>query len=316
MALQLVVRSIQGRPLDEEFSYHFDQPRILLGRGNGADVRIADLAISESHATLTLSGQGWTLLDQGSTNGTFLNGKRLVVNRGSRVSSGDRIELGRYELELQLGAPGEPTTRERTAEMARRLFREAAGRERLGDARLVLLDGPRVGQSLELERPPLRLVLGRGEHCQLQIDDPDVSREHAELLRDLDGVSIRDLSSKNGIFLGDERIEQRRLHDGDEIRLGSTRLLFEQPADEPIEALTGQRDTLLERQSSAPPAPAAANATDSNEQPAEATASPNPAGRTTAPQRGSSLDADLIIYALSALIIAVSVAGLLFLMSE
>jgi pSer/pThr/pTyr-binding forkhead associated (FHA) protein len=74
----------------------------------------------------------------------------------------------------------------------------------------------------DLEVPLGQFVIGRTSDCQLSLDDPLVSRRHAVLTVELDGVFIDDLESRNGVFLNGQRVEQRaRVADGDAIRIGS-----------------------------------------------------------------------------------------------
>lgn len=68
--------------------------------------------------------------------------------------------------------------------------------------------------------------IGRGSDADLRIDDPGISRAHAELTRSGGDVTITDLGSTNGVVVNGERVEQARLRDGDRVRLGSTELVF------------------------------------------------------------------------------------------
>ncbi|HXG92689.1 MAG TPA: HD domain-containing phosphohydrolase [Blastocatellia bacterium] len=65
--------------------------------------------------------------------------------------------------------------------------------------------------------------IGRNEDNDLSLNNPYVSRHHAEIIADDSGYQIRDLGSTSGTFLNGERIEQRQLNDGDQIRLGRGR---------------------------------------------------------------------------------------------
>lgn len=65
---------------------------VLLGRGDNCDIRIQDDGVSGSHASLTRQGNAFLLVDQGSTNGTWVNAERLHHPR--QVEDGDRIQLG------------------------------------------------------------------------------------------------------------------------------------------------------------------------------------------------------------------------------
>lgn len=68
------------------------QRSLLIGRSSGADVRIDEQAVSNEHARLEETDAGITLLDLGSTNGTYVNGERLV--HASLLSGGDSITMG------------------------------------------------------------------------------------------------------------------------------------------------------------------------------------------------------------------------------
>ena len=72
-----------------------------------------------------------------------------------------------------------------------------------------------------------RLVIGRSRDCDVTVEDPNVSRRHAEL-RNQDGHwVVADLGSTNGVKVNGHRVEQARLEPGDEIVLGLARLRFE-----------------------------------------------------------------------------------------
>ena len=79
-----------------------------------------------------------------------------------------------------------------------------------------------------LRHPVTRI--GRGTDCDLRIDDPGVSRHHAELRRSGGDVTLVDLASTNGISVDGERVDSARLRDGAVVMLGSTRLTFRQPS--------------------------------------------------------------------------------------
>jgi len=68
-----------------------------------------------------------------------------------------------------------------------------------------------------------KLLVGRGQNVQLWVNDKNISREHSALLYENNGIYITDLGSRNGTYVNDERIEEKRkLNEGDEIRLAST----------------------------------------------------------------------------------------------
>lgn len=304
MGARLVIRTASGRALDEVVAYPFDQSRLVIGRGASADVRIPHLTVSAAHATLAVEGDGYSIVDQGSTNGTRVNGELLVRGRRKPLRDGDRLEIGAYTLSFHTGElVTQPITAERTAELARRLFRESQGTRPIASPRLIVLDGPTVGARLDIPPAPARLLVGQAEHCQLVLTDPAVAREHLEVVRDLDGIRVRPLEGSSGAEIEGERIVVKRLRDGDELKLGATRLLFEEPAEEPMQALANEPDRALRARASDP----------EPSEPIPAAAEPGPAEPPA--ERSPPLgDADLVIYAIAAVVVAASIAGLFVLM--
>ncbi len=72
--------------------------------------------------------------------------------------------------------------------------------------------------------------IGRGAEADLRIDDPGISREHAELRRSGGDVTIVDLGSTNGVVIDGHRVDEQRLRDGAAVRLGSTTMTFHEGA--------------------------------------------------------------------------------------
>jgi hypothetical protein len=73
-------------------------------------------------------------------------------------------------------------------------------------------------------------VLGRGEEADIVVDDPGVSRRHAEVRVTTDGphllASVRDLGSTNGTFVDAERVTSVQLVEGSAITIGRTRAVY------------------------------------------------------------------------------------------
>lgn len=87
-------------------------------------------------------------------------------------------------------------------------------------ARLYLVsEGGELGQVSKA-----RFVIGRGKHCDLVIDSPKISREHAAIVREGDAWYIEDLGSSNGTWFDRARIERRRIADGDDYFICSEKI--------------------------------------------------------------------------------------------
>jgi hypothetical protein len=78
-----------------ETTYPLVGPDVALGRGLENTIVLEDRRVSRSHARLILAHGHWTVRDEGSTNGTFVNG-RMVTQHA--LKNGDRLSLGGLEL--------------------------------------------------------------------------------------------------------------------------------------------------------------------------------------------------------------------------
>ena len=115
------------------------------------------------------------------------------------------------------GAPA-VTAPEPKGENERRALIGEAGAELESPGKyLVYRDGESVF-TVPLAREWTRI--GRSLAADVRFDDPTVSRRHALIVRQADGVRVLDDRSLNGVFVNGERVEWRTLEDGDEIVVG------------------------------------------------------------------------------------------------
>jgi hypothetical protein len=80
------------------------------------------------------------------------------------------------------------------------------------------------GKTLRVDKR--RVVLGRSRECDIQVEDPNVSRRHAELRQEGSTYWIVDLDSTNGIEVNGRRVKRAKLDPGDIFTVGSTDLTF------------------------------------------------------------------------------------------
>ena len=71
----------------------------MFGRSDGADIRVEDPFASSSHARIYGRGGDMYLEDMGSTNGTYLNGRK--VKSAERLDVGDKIRIGDSEYRYE-----------------------------------------------------------------------------------------------------------------------------------------------------------------------------------------------------------------------
>src|SRR4026207_2577925 len=92
------------------------------------------------------------------------------------------------------------------------------------EVKLKVQAGSNAGK--EIPVPMARFLIGRSEECQLRPKSDAISRNHCTILINDSDVCIRDLNSRNGTFVNDERVEgDQPLKSGDMLRVG--KLQFE-----------------------------------------------------------------------------------------
>jgi hypothetical protein len=168
-----------------------------------------------------IADDAWTALAP-----AVIGGVARAIGDTGAIGDGLVIEIGGYRVRVIASPAGAAVAPpQRTESLARELVRGLLG---AGAAPALEVErGPIVGARRELAPPESTLVIGRGGEAGWVILDEDLSRAHAELRRGWDGVTIRDLDSKNGTRVGGVRVTSAtELHDGDVIALGEVVMRF------------------------------------------------------------------------------------------
>lgn len=197
-------------------SFVLSESGTTIGRA-GSEIALPDPTVSRVHARVLKNEWGWSVRDESSTNGTFVNGERIQPGRDVELIENDVIALGRVELRLAplpSGAdettPAEvpPRLDEAAAQDATRVLsaadllggETAPGPPSTMPVRLRVLRGPRAGETIPLHRLPL--ILGRlAEDDVIGLDDPFVSARHVQLAFEEGGIVVRDLDSRHGTWV-------------------------------------------------------------------------------------------------------------------
>jgi pSer/pThr/pTyr-binding forkhead associated (FHA) protein len=337
MPLTVIVRIVVGAGPGADHRLTFDgAQRVVIGRGAGSDVRLPDASVSHRHACVEAkgaSGGDFLITDEGSTNGTFVGHVRIAPHTSRIVRSGDAVRVGRVWLELRLDQS--PVTRDvagATRDLALALVSQAMARAGKGvTAAVLVVEGADQGARLALVDEGRAYRIGRGAPCDLPLADADASREHASVVRRGNVVAIRDLGGKNGTWLGDSRApEQREVpwRPAQMVRIGRTVLALEEPVRDALARIEREPDeplALAEAAGSSAAESAAASASPGatgmeGAETAQASvihpvpARPPPRSpRSARPRlRLSATDTVVVVAALS--VLAVSIAGLVWLL--
>ena len=192
-----------------------------IGRTENNDICIPEQHVSRQHAVINYRDGIFMITDLGSANGTFVNDRQL--DGPFPLASGDEIRL--YVPVLHFSATVTPED-ELYAQEHGTLITPTNGS---GKGKLIITTGPQEGQIIPLLLQ--KVTVGRATSkasWEVALQDPAVSRPHAQLEL-LDNVwLIRDMGSANGTLVNGAAVSEkgRHLRDGDLIAFGATLVLF------------------------------------------------------------------------------------------
>lgn len=192
-----------------------------IGRGENNDICIPEQHVSRQHAVINYRDGIFMITDLGSANGTFVNDRQL--DGAYPLASGDEIRL--YVPTLNFSA----TVTEEEEAQAKEEGKIITASKHTGKGRLIITTGPQEGHTIPLLLQ--KVTVGRATSkadWEVALQDPSVSRPHAQLEMVDDVWMIRDMGSANGTLVNNAPVSEkgRHLRDGDLIAFGGTLVLF------------------------------------------------------------------------------------------
>ncbi len=249
-----VAQNEPGLRLEE---MRLSQTRVMtVGRQTGIYLLIDHGTVSRRHAEMSYANGQYILRDLGSSNGTFINDKRLEAGSVHILKQDDRILFGKVAYTFQFRSLTrqvktmlhqamtgfyDPTAANQSAPPSGQPILNADGSLLLPGASSPI---PAAVVATFKELPVLimvsqskaevfrlkagqRLKLGRDKNNDIVLADVAASRLHAEVVPGPDGIYIRDRGSSNGVMVNRTRIDNPyRLAHGDRIIIGSITIYF------------------------------------------------------------------------------------------
>jgi hypothetical protein len=214
--------------------YNLEQTRVRIGREAGVDIVIDNPGVSRLHAELRKEGDGWTVTDMGSSNGTFLNGQRISATQ--LIKAGDEIGLGKYSVlfEKALAAPAAASAPRPAAAAAvaetqgtmhikahevTQLLNEASKQRR---AHIVWESGGQKGTHHLADAPAV--LVGTDDLCDVRV--PKGPTHHLLIVRKDKGCEVRNLAMFGKMKVGGTVTKKSRLKDGDVVEMSGLKLTF------------------------------------------------------------------------------------------
>jgi ABC-type multidrug transport system ATPase subunit len=178
-----------------------DRP-LTLGRAADNDIVSALRFVSARHARIEPNGAAHRIVDVGSTNGLLFEGRRLAANAPHDLLDGDVVRIG------------DPATGSFVSLTYRNPLAARAG-------------AATAATSYRLDPNDPQITIGR-VGCDITLENPQVSRFHAQIDRMADGRHLlRDGGATNGVFVNGQRLKgQQPLRPGDIIQIGPFKLVY------------------------------------------------------------------------------------------
>lgn len=203
-----------------------DRPRLSIGRDPSNDLVLADDGVSGFHASIFFDNGRTVIVDQGSINGTFVNGQ--AIEGRQELKAWDRIRFASVEFEVVDPVQRKPTMVQAAVSAASPVETKPAP------------DGPVLGTMILtagsgcFERFEIRgkSSVGRNSDNTLHLDMPTVSSRHADIIPAGATLEVVDLGSTNGTYVNGNRITRCKLAHGDRVRFDDIEFRLELPAGE------------------------------------------------------------------------------------
>lgn len=202
--------------------------RLSIGGGTQNRIRLEHPAIAAAHLLLDADPvRGIELFVQGGAD-VHLNGRPVREKALARL--GDLILLGPIKLLVKADSD------EREAPPVSVNDGVPAGIKNLAArAMLRAVSGQYFGRVIGLKT---RTTIGRGSECDLVLDEPEMSRQHACIESTGSGIYLRDLGSSNGTFVNGVLVRDAVLKPGDQIAFDQNRFVLETVGASPIDIIT------------------------------------------------------------------------------
>lgn len=225
---------------DLKFVCPLEQTVTKIGRYADNDIVIDNAGVSGHHAVVIRDGDDFFIHDMASTNGIFLNGRKIT---GEQIHFGDEITLHKHKLkftavnlsgELATGQSETPVINQnRTMEVDVSQLQALLQQQQACIPYLQQLGGDRRGTKWMLSKA--HFDIGKGDDCDLQLGGWMTPKLIARISRQSDGYYLYPESRWRRVRLNGEPVNHRiRLQNRDRLSIVGVQLTFCQSAPPPI----------------------------------------------------------------------------------
>lgn len=185
-----------------------------IGSSADVDIKVENKGLSSTHATLVMHDKECLVKVDNEASLISVNGK--LVKGKKELREGDLLIAAQVHMKILSTAIVEEEVDDNRT------------RVRMALPKFILrgVSGAYFGKTY-----PLRgaTILGRHSECHICVNADGISRKHAQIDADVDGLTVLDLGSSNGTYVNGKKIEKAELKVGDELKLDNIRFLVQTP---------------------------------------------------------------------------------------
>jgi pSer/pThr/pTyr-binding forkhead associated (FHA) protein len=218
--------------------YPFQKDSLTIGRKEDNTISIDNLAVSGYHARIDQAGSDFILTDLQSTNGTFVNDKRIVSHK---LSHGDRIVIGKHVLVFVSREKGQEKAEEKKVDLNKTMMLDTAMQKELLAKQKTDPDAPRVSEKIgvisfigrsdlgEIELTKKLTKIGKAGTSEVKLSGVLMGSTAATISKRPSGYTITFTGGRSKLKVNGQVVKDTvRLKDFDTIELGSYKFQFYQ----------------------------------------------------------------------------------------
>lgn len=240
MAIDFKITSPETK--ENFFNISLDIDKILIGRGVSCDIRLPSPLISYHHATIEMVETSYFVTDRVSKNGSYLNGSRLLAGKRTRLSTGDTLRICGFEIRINLSVPlADAYSAEKTDILEREIFLSSRSRDENESVFFEITEGSDSGRKFKVPSGLKTVTIGTAQDCDFSFNEKRAKKFCMRIDLTPTGWKIDENS------VGDARRlvsfpARGKLHDGNEITVGKTSILFHDSIDAALSILKTEKE--------------------------------------------------------------------------
>jgi len=207
-----------------------EKDHLSIGRTSDNDIVLDNRGISRKHARVELTGDSAILTDNDSLNGTFLNNRKVTVEK---LRDNDVITIGKFDLEFHATTNSEEKMSDHdgtmilnTKRQKELIKKDREEKQLIRRAGCSVLLGLEKTSQAEFALEGDTITMGKFKYVNVKVGGWFVSGIQAKIIREGESFSIINVGRKNKTRVNGEAITRRLLKNGDIIQVGKAVFRF------------------------------------------------------------------------------------------